>query len=160
MMFNKMRRIKQELNEHEIDKILKRNTSGVLSLLCENGYPYGVPLSYVYSDNKIIFHCAKVGQKLEAIKNCSKCSFTIIDMDHVVSEEYTTYFRSVIVFGKVKIIEEEDIILKDIDILAEKYRKDFLEERQKEIQKSYKAMIILELEIEYKSGKQSIELVK
>ena len=69
------------------------------------GYPYGVPLSYVYHNGKLYFHCAKAGHKLDAIRREGKCSFCVIGQDQVVAEKYTTLFRSVIAFGQVRVLE-------------------------------------------------------
>ena len=99
-MFREMRRKMQALTAEETAEILKRNTSGVLSLNGDDGYPYGVPLSYVYLDSKLYFHCAGAGHKLDSILKDDKVSFCVIDQDQVVGEEYTTYFRSVIAFGR------------------------------------------------------------
>ena len=89
-MFREMRRKKQLLSDEVSREILERNTSGVLSLMGDEGYPYGVPLSYVLVGDKIFFHCAKEGHKIDAIRNCEKASFCVIDQDQIVSEEYTT----------------------------------------------------------------------
>lgn len=96
---------KQELSRQEIADILHKGTSGVLALLGDNDYPYAVPISYVYDDGKIYFHGAKSGHKIDAIQRTAKASFCVIDKDLVVPEEYTTYFRSVIAFGQIRIIE-------------------------------------------------------
>lgn len=80
--------------------------SGVLSLLDESGYPYGVPISYVYDDNKLYFHSALNGHKIDAIRHSDKASFTIICKDEVHPETFTTYFRSVICFGHLRIIDD------------------------------------------------------
>lgn len=96
---------KQELSRQEIADILHKGTSGVLALLGDNDYPYAVPISYVYDDGKIYFHSAKSGHKIDAIQRTEKASFCVIDKDLVVPEEYTTYFRSVIAFGQIRIIE-------------------------------------------------------
>ena len=101
-MFRKMRRHKQLLSKEECEKILYKATSGVLALEGDNNYPYTVPISYLYEDNKIYFHSAKSGHKIDSIKKNQKVSFCVIDQDKIVPEEYTTYFRSVIVFGKIK----------------------------------------------------------
>ena len=93
-MFREMRRRKQQLSESECSAILARGTSGVLALRGDEGYPYAVPLSYVYDDRKIYFHSAKAGHKIDAIRSCSKASFCVIDQDEVVPEEYTTYFKA------------------------------------------------------------------
>lgn len=98
---------KQELSRQEIADILHKGTSGVLALLGDNDYPYAVPISYVYDDGKIYFHGAKSGHKIDAIQRTEKASFCVIDKDLVVPEEYTTYFRSVIAFGKIRVIEDD-----------------------------------------------------
>ena len=106
-MFREMRRKNQLLSEEETIKILKKGTSGVLAVLGDEGYPYAVPLSYIYCNSKIYFHAAKAGHKIDAIMKCNKASFCVIDEDNVVPEEYTTYFRSAIAFCKIKVIEDE-----------------------------------------------------
>lgn len=83
-------------------------TNGVLACLGDEGYPYAVPLSYVYSNGRIYIHSAKAGHKIDAITKNPKVSFSVIDEDKIVSEEYTTYFRSVIAFGKSRIIEGDE----------------------------------------------------
>ncbi len=120
-MFREMRRKKQILSEKECVDILEKGTAGVLALLGDNDYPYAVPISYVYYNFKLFFHGAKSGHKIDAIKKCSKASFCVIDQDHIVPEEYTTYFRSVIAFGKIHIMEDETEMKNAIERLAVKY---------------------------------------
>ena len=160
-MFRKMRRNKQLLPLEECVEILNRGTSGVLAVTGDDDYPYAVPLSYVYYDNKIYFHGAKTGHKLDAVSKHEKVSFCVIDKDQVVPDEYTTYFRSVIVFGKARILKDEAEIRKGINILAVKYAPDHDEERRLQaIDREYAAMSMIELSIEHMSGKEAIELVK
>ena len=103
-MRTSMRRKNQALTQEECIAVLQRGTSGVLAVTGEGDYPYAVPLSYVYSNSKLYFHCAASGYKLEAIARNPKVSFCVIDQDQVVPEEYTTYFRSVIIFGQARIL--------------------------------------------------------
>ena len=160
-MFREMRRKKQLLTEDISREILQRNTSGVLSLMGDEGYPYGVPLSYVLAGDKIFFHCAKTGHKIDAIRSCEKASFCVIDQDKIVSEEYTTYFRSVIAFGRVHILESDEEKLHAIRILARKYSGDQGEEGiNQEIGKSFANLCMLQFDIEHLTGKEAIELVK
>jgi len=91
-MFRDMRRKKQILKKEKINEIMKKNTNGILSCTGDEGYPYGVPVSFVYFNEKIYFHSAKSGHKIDSIKNNSKVSFTVVDKDQIVSEEYTSYF--------------------------------------------------------------------
>ena len=159
-MFREMRRKKQLLSEEISREILQRNTSGVLSLMGDGGYPYGVPLSYVLAGGKIFFHCAKAGHKIDAIRREEKASFCVIDQDKVVSEEYTTYFRSVIAFGRVRILENEDEKRKAIRILTDKYSGDQgAEGMEKEIETHFANLCMLQFDLEQLTGKESIELV-
>lgn len=161
IMFREMRRKKQQLSTKECVEILRKRTSGVLAVFGEDGYPYAVPISYVYEDGKIYFHSAKAGHKIDAIQQNSKVSFCIIDQDQVVPEKYTSYFRSVIVFGKVRILEDDQEKYKSIEQLAVKYAPDDREEeRKKAIEQEWNAFCMLELTIEHMTGKEAKELAK
>ncbi len=92
-MFREIRRKRQALSKEEISSVLYRGTSGVLALAGDDNYPYAVPISYVYDGEKIYFHCAKSGHKLDAIQRNEKVSFCVIDQDKIVPDEYTSYFR-------------------------------------------------------------------
>ena len=105
--FREMRRKRQQLSEEESIGILQKATAGTLALLGDNGYPYAVPISYVYANGKLYFHSSLSGHKVDAIRNCDKASFCVIDKDDVQPEKYTTFFRSVIAFGRIHIIEDE-----------------------------------------------------
>ena len=106
-MFREMRRKKQALSMEDAEDILYRGTSGVLAVSGDDDYPYAVPLSYVYDGKKLYFHSARNGHKLDAISRNARVSFCVIDQDQIIPEEYTTYFRSVIVFGTIHIMEDE-----------------------------------------------------
>ncbi|QQO07785.1 pyridoxamine 5'-phosphate oxidase family protein [Breznakiella homolactica] len=158
-MFREMRRKKQVLSLDESTAVLKAGTSGVLAVIGDEGYPYAVPLSYVYHDNRIFFHCAITGHKLDAIAENDKVSFCVIDRDTVVPEEYTTYFRSVITFGKARVLEDEKEKREAFEILAAKYSPSHKEGRLREIDRQFNQACLVELRIEHLSGKEAIELV-
>ena len=159
-MFREMRRKRQQLTDAECVEILKKNTSGVLAVSGDGGYPYAVPLSYVYDNGSLYFHCAKSGHKLDAIKSCDKVSFCVIDQDLGVPAEYTTYFRSVILFGRASIVDGDKEIHSAIEKLAIKYHPtDSKESRNLAIEKEYKAMCMVKIQIEHMTGKEAIELV-
>lgn len=158
-MFPKTRRFKQELQESEVIRILQTATSGTLSLIDGNGYPYAVPLSFVYTNGKIYFHSAKSGHKIDAIKHCKRASFCVIDKDDVQPEKYTTYYKSVISFGNAEIIEDNKEAAFAIRKLGGKYYPDHNDELQKEIEKHKAAFVIIKFEIEHLTGKQSRETV-
>ena len=159
-MFREMRRKKQQLSEAECLSVIERNTAGVLAVSGDEGYPYAVPLSYVYLEGAIYFHSAKSGHKLDAIQACEKVSFCVTDQDFIVPEKYTTYFRSVIVFGRASVVEGEDEIRGAIEKLAMKYHPDDgKENRDSVIEREYKAMCVVKVQVEHMTGKEAIELV-
>ena len=95
-----MRRKRQLLPQAESVAILEKMTNGILALHGDEGYPYAVPVSYVYADGKIYFHSAMKGHKVDAIVRNEKVSFCVVEQDDIKPAEFTTYFRSVIVFGR------------------------------------------------------------
>lgn len=155
-MFRDMRRNRQALGMEECAAILHRGSSGVLALSGDDGYPYAVPISYVYDGDKLYFHCAKSGHKLDAIARNPKASFCVVDQDVVVPEAYTTYFRSVIVFGNIRVIDDEEEKLSAIQKLALKYAPaDNAANRLAAVKRDWKPLCMLELSVEHCSGKQA-----
>lgn len=160
-MFREMRRSKQVMSFEDSAAVLERNTAGVLAVSGDDGYPYAVPLSYVYTDGKIYFHCAKQGHKLDAIARCEKVSFCVIDQDQVVPEEFTTYFRSVIAFGKARVLEEPAEKRAALEALGKRYSPDETPEAlAKEVEGSFKQVTMVEITIDHLSGKEAKELAK
>ncbi len=160
-MFREMRRKKQELPDNEVLRILQEGTSGVLAVSGDDGYPYAVPLSYVFDSGKIYFHCAKSGHKLDGIRRNSKVSFCVIDQDQVVPEEYTSYFRSVIAFGRIRILEDEQEKLAAIEKLAAKYTPDDSPaQRRHAIEQEWSPLCMLEMTIDHATGKEARELAR
>lgn len=160
MEFRSMRRKRQQLSEKENISILQKATAGTLALLGDNGYPYAVPISYVYADGKLYFHSALSGHKIDAIRNCDKASFCVIDQDEVHPEKYTTYFRSVIAFGRIHIIEDEQEKLETARLLGDRYNPNQEEALQKELEKGLSRMLMIRFDIEHLTGKAAIELIK
>lgn len=160
-MFRELRRKKQLLSQEETTAVLMRGTSGVLALTGDDGYPYAVPISYVYDGGKFYFHCAKSGHKLDAVRRSEKVSFCVIDQDQIVPEEYTTYFRSVIAFGRIRVLEEDGEKRAAIEKLALKYAPNGTPEgREHEVQREWTSLCVLELSIEHITGKEAIELAR
>lgn len=155
----KMRRFKQLLSDEESIEILCTSTSGVLSLCGTDNMPYGVPLSHVYENGKLYFHSALNGQKIELIMQNSNACFTIIAEDEIHPETYTTYYRSVIVFGKVRIIEDDARKKEILEALGRRCNPHDDESLNKEVMKGFNRCLSLEMTIERITGKQAIELV-
>ncbi len=155
-----MRRNRQQLSREECECILNRCTSGVLALAGDSGYPYAVPLSYVYADGAIIFHSAVEGHKVDAIKRDNRCSFCVIEQDEIKPAEFTTYFRSVIAFGRIRILETVDEKVQALRLLGRRYSPGDEPGLQHEIDKSLDHVLLLRLNIDHLSGKQAIELAR
>ena len=156
--FREMRRKRQLLTEEESIAILQKATAGTLALLGDEDYPYAVPISYVYHDGKLYFHSAMAGHKVDAIRKCEKASFCIIEQDAIQPEKYTTFFRSVIAFGRIHIIEDETEKLEMIRMLGNRYNPNHDEALQKEIESGFSHMLGLRFDIEHLTGKEAIEL--
>ncbi|MEG1730569.1 MAG: pyridoxamine 5'-phosphate oxidase family protein, partial [Oscillospiraceae bacterium] len=120
-MFKEMRRMKQEMSKEDTQRVLERCSAGVLAVSDENGYPYALPMSYVYFEGKIYFHGAKQGHKIDAIMKNDKVSFCVIDKDEVVPEKFTTIYRSVIAFGRARILENDAERRSALEKITEKY---------------------------------------
>jgi uncharacterized protein len=158
-MFREMRRKKQLLPEAETIEILKSCTAGVLAVSGDNDYPYAVPLSYVYVDGKLFFHCAREGHKVDGIARNEKVSFCAIAQDVIVPETFNTLFRSAIVFGRARLLTDEAEIRYALECLAEKYSPGRQAEGQREIARELDRVAIAEITIEHMTGKAAIEIV-
>ena len=160
-MFREMRRIKCKLSDDAAEKILREGLFGVLALAGENDYPYAVPINYAYADGKIYFHSAMKGHKLEAIKNNPNASVCVVDKHEVVAEEFTSYYTSVIAFGKMRIADNDDEKIWGLKLLAEKYSPNESDEhRDKEIYGKLNALVVPIFEIEHLTGKAARELIR
>lgn len=123
-MFREMRRKKQELSKEECIDILQTAKTAVLGVVGDDGYPYTVPINFVYANDKIYFHGAKNGHKIDAINKCNKVSLCVVDKDDFVEEELTTYFKSVILFGKARILNTDKEIFHAAKVFGLKYNND------------------------------------
>lgn len=158
-MFYPMRRARQALSMEECDAILRSATSGVLAVY-DGEYPYTVPLSYVWDGKTIAFHGAMSGHKLDAIRKNDHVSFCVIGQDDVRPELYSTLFKSVIVFGRARIVEDEKERLDAVIRLAQRYRPGFESDMQKEIDRDFPSTCVIEITPEHITGKQSMRLLK
>ncbi len=154
-----MRRFKQLLSQEETKQILTGSSSGVLSLVDAEGIPYGVPLSFAYDGiRSLYFHSAVNGHKVEAIQAHPQASFCIISQDEIKPEEFTTYFRSVIVQGRLSIVKEPEEIIKGLQLLGNKYAPGI--DSTAEIAQSLAHVLVFKLDIENITGKEALELVR
>ena len=158
-MFRNMRRFKQELSSKDTVKILENGSHGVLAVLSDGGYPYAVPLSYVYADGKLYFHCAVQGHKLDALQRNSKASFCVVTRDLVVPERITSIYESAIAFGHAKLVQDDAEKRSVLRCLAQKYSSVYAEKNEAEIESSWDRVCVVVLEIEHLTGKASMDII-
>ncbi|MDE6417245.1 MAG: pyridoxamine 5'-phosphate oxidase family protein [Duncaniella sp.] len=156
-MMRKMRRFRQELPREEALQILISGRECVMALDGDDGYPYAVPVNYVYDGEHIYIHSAAAGHKIDALRRNPRLSLCVIEKGDIVPGEFTTYFRSVIVFGRARIILDNDGKIMPLRKLCEKYCGDL--DPSAEIDRFLNVVAIIEIEIDAVTGKQSIELV-
>ena len=162
-MFRAMRRKKQALDEQGCLDVLRRGEWGVLGLLGDDGYPYTVPLNYVFCDGRLYFHCAREGHKMDALMSCDKASFCVVDKSDLLPSKITTLFRSVIVFGRLRVIDDQETRVRSLTALTKALSEGESEEsRLAEIERCWRLgnVEMLELVPEHISGKQAKELMK
>lgn len=161
MAFRPMRRNQQQLSPQDSEAVLRRNTAGVLAVHGDDGYPYAVPLSYVYHAGGILLHVAKSGHKLDAIQSNPRVSFAVIDRDTVVDAEFTTFYRSVIAFGQASLLTDEAARREAYLALSAKYAPtQDADAVSRCIEKSGAGAEIVRIDIEHMTGKEAIELVR
>lgn len=158
-MFRKMRRFGQLIPESESIEILQNASSGILAVQGDNGYPYTIPMNYAYVDGKILMHGANSGHKIDAIRSCDKVSFCVIDKDDVIPELATTAYRSVVVFGRARLVEDRNEMLELTEKVARKYCGN-LPIVEKELGGKNLTLGVIEITPEHITGKEGMELKK
>ena len=158
-MFRELRRKIQLLSEQETLRVLEEGKTGIVGVLGDDGYPYTVPINYVSLEDKIYFHSAKKGHKVDAIAKEPKVSMTVVEKDDVVSREFTTYFRSIQLFGKAYVVEDEAERNVAFRALCEKFSGADLDRYEEIMSKEAAAAAIVRIDIEHITGKESMELV-
>ncbi len=151
-MFRQLRRKDKQLSQEKTKKILYAGEYGILGTTGEDGYPYTVPLNYVYTPSGIYFHCAQEGHKLDNIRYNNKVSFTVVNSCRIMASKFSTEYESVIIFGRILTVkgEEKKEALKQI---IYKYSPEYEESGIKYIENSCEETEVLKIEIEHLSGK-------
>lgn len=157
-MAQPMRRFKQQLPAVEAVRILRKGKYCVMAVSGDEGYPYAVPVNYVYDGTAIFIHSAAQGHKIDALRRNPKCTLCVVDKDDVIPEEFTSYFRSVIVFGKAHFVETTDEKIAALRLLGDKYSPGIKPED--EIARFIKSVCIVRIDIDRVTGKEAIELTR
>lgn len=158
MAFYPMRRSAQALPEDLAWEVLCRGSFGVLAVAAKGEDPYAVPLSYCCQDGKIFIHCAREGHKMEILRQNARVSFCVVDQDRVVPQEYTTHYRSVIAFGRARILEEGAALSDALMALCRKYCPGQDETSAREIAGAMGRVAVIEIQVERVTGKEALPL--
>ena len=153
-MFRKMRRFNQQISDSECIEILKNTKRGVLSLIGDDGYPYGFPIDHWYceDDGKIYFHGAKEGHKIDSIKTCGKASYCVYDEGYRKEGDWALNIKSVITFGRISLVEDEEKAREICTALVRKFTDDE-EYLEKELKNALPRVQCLEFAPEHMTGK-------
>jgi len=153
-MFRGMRRFKQQIPDEECVSVLKNEPRGVLSVLGDDGYPYGIPLDHWYceADGKLYFHCAKEGHKIDAIRACDKVSYCVYDGGYRKEGEWALNIRSVVVFGRMKLVEDIEKAREICSNICRKFTDDE-EYLARQLERDMSRVQCLELTPEHMTGK-------
>ena len=154
-MFREIVRKKQALSQDECIEILKSEPRGVLSLIGDGGYPYGMPINYYYceEDGHIYFHSGKTGHKVDAINECDKASFCVYDRGYREDGDWALNIKSVIVFGRIRFVEDFDEAMDICRKLCYKFTDD-VEYIEKEIRNFGRNTLCFKLIPEHITGKR------
>lgn len=154
-MFRKCRRQNKEISIDDSRKILREERRGILAVNGDEGYPYAIPVNYYYDEeeNKIFFHGSRVGHKIDSLKNSDKVCFTVLGKETIKEENWAPYVKSVVLFGRCRLVNEESIAGSRLRQLARKYypNEELIDE---EIARSGVAVQMYVIEIEHMSGKE------
>lgn len=153
-MFREMRRKKQEISKEECIKILNAEKRGALAVIGDDGYPYAIPLDFYYDsqNEKIYFHGAKEGHKIDAIKNNEKVCFTVWNAGTLKEGDWAYYVTSVVVFGKAHLVTDDSIIYEKAKAIGMKYYPS-AEEVDAEIARDLSRVQLVEISIDHMTGK-------
>ena len=154
-MFRPMRRPKNAIPDEQAKKLLREEKRGVIAMNGDDGYPFAIPVDYFYDETagKIYFHGAKSGYKVDALRRCDKVCFTVYGSETIREEAWAPYLRSVVVFGRCRLLEQSPETMALLKRFAMKY---YPEERlaDEEIRQDGAAAQLFEIEIHHLSGKE------
>lgn len=153
-MFRPMRRFKQQISKEECIRILQEEKRGILSMHGEDGYPYGIPMNHWYNpeDGKLYFHGAKTGHKIDAIAGDNRVSYCVHDAGYRKEGEWALNISSVVVFGRISPVTDEEKAGMICENLCRKFTDDE-EYIRKELQNALLRVQCLELTVDHMTGK-------
>lgn len=151
--FRLLRRIKQQISDEECIGILEKAPRGILAVLGDGGYPYTVPLDFLYEDGHLYFHCAREGHKLDAIRRCDKVSFCVLSDGEKEPNSWWYHFESIVCFGRIGIVDDASRANALLRRLGAKYFPQGYD-MEGDMLKNAPHAFVLGMRIEHMSGKR------
>ena len=153
-MFREMRRFKQQLSDEDCLAVLQAAKRGVLAVHGDDGYPYGVPMNFVFDPDTrtLYFHMAVAGHKLDAIERDSKVCFTVMDDGYKVDGDWAWYVKSVVVFGEAKVVKDDAMRDRWLRALAAKYFPS-AEDVEEDMRRNAPRALVIAVRIDHMTGK-------
>ena len=152
MEFRPLRRFKQAAEIQECEAVLSSARRGILAVHGENGYPYGLPINYLFLGGKIYFHCARAGHKLDAIRANDKVCFTVLSEPIKNPGEWWNSFTSVICFGRIAEVMDDQTKNRLLRLIGAKYfPKGY--DLEGDMARNARNALIMEITIDHMSGK-------
>ena len=149
-----MRRMKQAVSREDCIRLLKSETRGVLSMLGDGGYPYGVPINHYYDEEtgRLYFHGGRIGHRVDAVKACDKVCYTVFDKGFLKEGDWALNVTSVIIFGRISAVTDEARAIDLCRRLSHRFTQDeaYIED---EIERCARATLVMELTVEHMTGK-------
>lgn len=152
-MFRKMRRENRLMSDSDTRNLLQSGTYGVLALSGDDGYPYSVPINYVFDGERLYFHSASSGHKLDAIARCEKASFCVVENGGIIESEFTTRYKSVIVFGRIDTVSSAETKEYALRLMMQRLAPNTTRAEQDTELSRCQGVCVLAMDIDYMSGK-------
>ncbi|MBQ8907047.1 MAG: pyridoxamine 5'-phosphate oxidase family protein [Clostridia bacterium] len=156
--FRQLTRQKKQISIEECKELLTKETRGILAVNGDGGYPYAMPMNHYYNpeDGCLYFHSGKRGHRLDALRRSDKVSFCVCEKGERPEGDWALTVRSVVVFGRMEVLEDADLLVPIATALCRKFTEDesYI---QSEIEKHGKATLLLKLTPEHICGKRVTE---
>ena len=107
-MFRPLRRKKRAITDEEARELLATCKRGVFAVNGDDGYPYAIPVNYFFDaeHDKIYFHGAKAGHKVDSLKRDDKVCFTVYGNEWYQDGDWAPYVMSTVVFGRCRLAND------------------------------------------------------
>ena len=156
-MFRDLARKNKQLPHEDCVRLLEAEKRGVLSVLGDDDYPYGMPRNHWYdpADGSVWFHCGRAGHRLDALRRHDRASFCVYDSG-TATDSWALQVRSVIVFGRITVVDDPETVVAVSTALCHKFTQDaaYIDE---EIRQYAVGTLLLHLIPEHICGKQVLE---